>query len=277
MTKKVVLITGASNGMGYEAAKLFADKGWQVVAGARRAEKIPTHEQIMASHLDVSNSESNQAFVKTAIQQFGRIDVLINNAGYGEYGPTEEISIAAAKYQFDVNYFGAVELTNLVLPTMRQQKSGRIINISSIGGNIYSPLGAHYYATKAALQQWSDSLDSEIAQFGLRSVIIQPGGTASAWGDIAMKNAQKNLRSDSPYAPMVNGAAGLMRNLSNSSVTSQELANLFYRVASTEKPNARNFNSLGDRAVVRLAKTHPKVYQKVLQTLVNRVLKRQAK
>jgi short-subunit dehydrogenase len=115
-----------------------------------------------------------------------------------------------ARKQFETNFFGAAELTQMVLPQMRKQKSGRIINISSIGGDVYMPLGAYYHATKAALQQWSDVLDVEVKPLGIRSIIVQPGGTKSAWGDIAMDNAEKNLKANSPYKKL---ADGLIRTL----------------------------------------------------------------
>ena len=134
--QKIVIITGASNGMGYEAAKTFAQRGWQVYAGARRVEKIPTDEGIIPLKLDVTDSKSNQNFIQHIINHAGRIDVLINNAGYGEYGPAEEIPMENVRKQFETNFFGAVELTQLVLPIMRQQHFRRIVNISSIGGDV---------------------------------------------------------------------------------------------------------------------------------------------
>lgn len=191
METKVVAITGASNGMGYEAVQLFAKQGWQVFAGARRVEKIPKAPQITALKLDVTDTASNHTFVQQILEKAGRIDVLINNAGYGEFGAAEEVSLHAVRQQFEINFFGAVELTQLVLPTMHQQTSGRIINISSIVGDIYLPLGAYYNASKAALQQWSNVLDLEISPFGLRSIVVQPGDTISDWGTIAIENAQK--------------------------------------------------------------------------------------
>ena len=273
--QKVVAITGASNGMGYEAAKVFASRGWRVFAGARRVEKIPTDAGITAVKLDVTDSASNQAFIQQILQATGRIDVLVNNAGYGEYGPTEEIPLDKAKKQFDTNYFGAVELTNLVLPTMRQQAFGRIVNISSIGGNVYSPLGAHYYATKAALQQWSDSLDLEVAQFGICSVIIQPGGTQSSWGAIAFANAQKNLAPDSPYQKMVAAMSSAMGDGGKSfgGPTSHDLALDFYRAATDRKPKLRYFHSAGDRLLVHVAKAHPNLYKTGLKALMKHLLK----
>lgn len=269
--QQVVAITGASNGMGYEAAKLFANRGWKVYAGARRVEKIPTDAGITAIKLDVTDSSSNHAFIKQILDETKRIDVLINNAGYGEYGPTEEISLVNAKKQFDTNYFGAVELTNLALPTMRAQHFGRIVNISSIGGNLYTPLGAHYYATKAALQQWSDSLDSEITSFGIRSVIVQPGGTESSWSDIAFANAKKNLAPDSPYAELVNGMQALGGNRMSNGATSAQLAEDFYQAATARQPKLRYFHSLGDRAIVRLVKSHPQLYRAILNRIMKRI------
>jgi short-subunit dehydrogenase len=158
----------------------------------------------------VTDHDSNVAFIKQIMATEQGIDVLINNAGYGEYGPVEDTPLDNARRQFETNFFGAADLAQLVLPIMRAQKSGRIINISSIGGDVYMPLGAYYHATKAALQQWSDSLDIEIAPFGVRSLIIQPGGTQSAWSEIAMGNAKKNLKENSVYAVMVNNVAALL-------------------------------------------------------------------
>ncbi|MFQ7234596.1 MAG: SDR family NAD(P)-dependent oxidoreductase [Enterococcus hulanensis] len=271
--KKVVLITGASNGMGFEAAKLFAEKGYSVVAGARRMEKIPADKNISAVKLDVSDVSSNEAFVQFALQKFGRIDVLINNAGYGEYGPTEEISYSNALYQFKVNYFAAVNLAQLVLPTMRKQHSGRIVNISSTGGNGYVPLGAHYHASKAALQQWSDVLDTEVSQFGIRSVIVQPGGTQSAWSEIAMKNAKENLKPDSPYKKLVEGIGNMLNNI-NLGATSKELAEIFYQAATDAKPKFRYYYSLRDRMMVWTARNHPRITHFGMNQLVKGLLKK---
>ncbi|MDR0846203.1 MAG: SDR family NAD(P)-dependent oxidoreductase [Lactobacillales bacterium] len=267
----VVAITGASNGMGAAAAKLFASRGWQVYGGARRVEKIPTENNIVALKLDVTVSASNEKFIADILADAGRIDVLINNAGYGEYGPVEDIPLTNARTQFDTNFFGAAELTQLVLPAMRTQKSGRIINISSIGGDVYMPLGSYYHATKAALQQWSDSLDIEVEPFGIRSVVVQPGGTQSAWGEIAMANATKNLKPDSSYTGLVNQVQGMLTsNESLSGATSEALAEVFYKAATDAKPKRRYFHSIGDRLMVWVARSHPRVFKKAFLTLLKR-------
>ncbi|MDR3241472.1 MAG: SDR family NAD(P)-dependent oxidoreductase [Lactobacillaceae bacterium] len=273
--KKVVAITGASNGMGEEAVKVFAAKGWIVYGGARRVEKIPTGELIHALKLDVTDSESNHAFIHTILDEQGQIDVLINNAGYGEYGPVEDIAMNNARKQFETNFFGAAELTQLVLPTMRAQKSGRIINISSIGGDVYMPLGAYYHATKAALQQWSDSLDIEVAQFGIRSIVVQPGLTKSAWNQITMENAQKNLKPNSVYAGLVKNVAGML-NASSSikDATSLDLAKLFYVAATDAKPKRRYFNAFTDRATVHVARANPRMFKKIFMGMMNHLGRR---
>ncbi|MCL2112480.1 SDR family NAD(P)-dependent oxidoreductase [Lactococcus protaetiae] len=269
---KTIIITGASNGMGYEATKLFASKGWQVYAGARRVEKIPTGKTITALKLDVTRHESNQEFISTILKSTDHIDVLINNAGYGEYGPAEEIPMENVRKQFETNFFGAVELSQLVLPTMRTQKSGRIINISSIGGDLYMPLGSFYHATKAAMQQWSDALDTEVKAFGIRSIVIQPGGTASSWGAIAMENAEKNLKQNSPYQPLVASIRGALSGESlGTGATSLQLAELFYKAATDEKPKHRYFHSMSDRAIVHIARAHPKLFLRVLTLILNRM------
>ncbi len=270
--KKVVLITGASGGMGAAAAKLFSQKGWQVVAGARTVEKIPKDKNIQGIKLDVTVSASNQEFVAKTLKKFGRVDVLINNAGYGEYGPTEEISMADARYQFDVNYFAAVELSNLVLPTMRKQKIGRIVNISSIGGDAYTPLGAHYNGSKAALQQWSDVLDAEIRQFGLRSVIVQPGGTQTSWQKIAYDRTDKNTSDESPYKSLVDAVAAIMNGVIIAA-SADDLARVFYKAATEKKPKRRYYNSFGNRMYSWMARVFPGILGGITNTFIYKKMK----
>lgn len=274
MAEKIAVITGASNGMGYEAAKLFASKGWQVYAGARRVEKIPTESNITALKLDVTDSKSNHDFISEILEKAGKIDVLVNNAGYGEYGPTEEIPMENVRKQFETNFFGAVELTQLVLPSMRAQKFGRIVNISSIGGDLYMPLGAFYHATKAALQQWSDVLDLEVEPFGIRSVVVQPGGTQSSWATIAVENAEKNLHENSPYAALVSDVKRALAGFeTHSTATSADLARIFYKAATDIKPKRRYFNAFGDKATVYIARTMPNVLKFGLKTIMKRLEK----
>lgn len=262
--QKVVAITGASSGMGKAAAELFAQQGWIVYGGARRVERIPAATNIHPIKLDVTNSSSNQYFIETIINEQGRLDVLINDAGYGENGPVEDITMEKAHRQFDTNFFGAAELAKLALPIMRQQGHGRIVNVSSIGGDIYSPLAAYYHASKAALQQWSDTLDLEVRQFGIRSVIVQPGGTQSAWGATAMANVRKNLKTNSAYegfAEMLGNA--LSSDSKGMQATSEDLAQIIYAAGTDAKPKRRYFNSFSDHLTVITARAFPGLFRAI--------------
>lgn len=276
MTERVILITGASSGMGYAATKLFAQHGWVVYAGARRVEKIPTGRDIHPLKLDVTDADSRQTYVEAALAGSHQIDVLLNNAGYGEFGPLEEVPLEKVEKQLNTNLVGASELTKLVLPTMRQQQSGRIINNSSIGGDIYSPLGGWYYVTKHSLNVWSDVLDTEIRQFGLRSLVIEPGGTESSWADIAMKNALNNLQPGSPYTKLVKETEQALSGFLNaSSATSEDLAKVFYRAATDRHPKRRYFYAISDRLISGVARTFPGAYHKVMTVLTDHLTKSQ--
>lgn len=149
----VILITGASSGIGYQTAELLALQNNIVYGAARRLDKLNELKKynVRPLELDITNEESIKSAVKTIIKEEGRIDVLINNAGYGSYGAVEDVSIEEAKRQFDVNLFGMAQLTQLVLPYMRKQHEGRIINTSSMGGRLVSYMGAWYHATKYAV------------------------------------------------------------------------------------------------------------------------------
>jgi len=193
--------------------------------------------------------------------------VLVNNAGYGEYGPLEEVPIENAQKQFDVNLFAVGQLTQLVLPFMRHQGSGRIVNISSIGANVYSPLGGWYHATKASLNMWSDVLDAEVRKFGIRSVIVQPGLTKSEWSTIAFENARKNLLDDSPYDDVMSKVETLFGKLGKGA-TSEDLAKVFYQAATDIHPKRRYYNSVMDHGMVMIARTMPNTYRAVLHQLM---------
>lgn len=186
MEKKIIVITGASSGMGKDAALQLIEEGYTVYGAARRVDQMKELEDKggHAIAMDVTNEEQMIDAVNQIINEQGRIDVLINNAGYAIYGAVEDTTIADARRQFDVNIFGLARLTQLVLPHMRKQGSGRIINTSSMGGKIYTPLGAWYHATKHALEGWSDCLRLEVKQFGIDVVIIEPGIIKTEFGDV---------------------------------------------------------------------------------------------
>ncbi len=192
-SKKVVLVTGASSGIGEATAQTLHDAGWEVYAGARRIDRMETLEAkgVHTIKLDVTAEESMTECVATILSKEDRIDVLVNNAGYGSYGSLEDLPMEEARYQFEVNVFGLARLTQLVLPNMRERQRGKIINVSSIGGKLGEPHGCWYHATKFAVEGLSDSLRMELKQFNIDVVVIQPGAIKTEWGSIARKNMLK--------------------------------------------------------------------------------------
>jgi NAD(P)-dependent dehydrogenase (short-subunit alcohol dehydrogenase family) len=177
----VVLITGASTGIGRAVASAFAAKGFEVFGTSRhpqRTEPIPGVELIA---LDVTDSASVTAAASTVVQRAGRIDVLVNNAGFGVIGAAEESSTAQAQELFDTNYFGLVRVTNEVLPYLRAQGGGRIVNVASVLGFLPAPYAAHYAASKHAVEGYSESLDHETRAFGVRVTVVEPGYTSTSF------------------------------------------------------------------------------------------------
>ncbi len=173
-----ILITGASSGIGKATAEFFQAKGWNVVATMRNPEAgadLKALDRVLVTRLDVTDPASIEAAVSEAIATFGQIDVLVNNAGYGAYGPLEVFPMDRIRRQFDTNVVGLLEVTKAVLPHFRARKSGTIVNISSVGGKITMPLGALYHGTKFAVEGISESLHYELEAFGVKVKIIQPG------------------------------------------------------------------------------------------------------
>jgi len=183
----VALVTGASSGIGAATVSALAARGFTVYGAARRTDRIAP--PAIPITLDLTDTASIEAAVKTVLDEEGRIDVLVDNAGYGSYGAVEDVPLSEARRQFEVNLFGMARLIQLVLPTMRAQGSGRIINVSSIGGKFASAFGGWYHATKHAVEGLTDSLRQEVAPFGIQAVIIEPGAIDTEWGGIAMDTA----------------------------------------------------------------------------------------
>lgn len=211
--KKTALVTGASSGMGKVIARRLIQDGYQVYAAARSVEKMNELAQLgaRALRMDISRDEDILAAVDTIVSQTGGVDVLVNNAGFGLYGPVEEIGIDEARYQFEVNVFGAARLTQLLLPAMRARRRGYIINITSIGGKIYTPLGAWYHATKHALEGWSDCLRLEVAEYGIKVVIVEPGLIETGFGEVVSGSIVKRSASG-PYGHLVGKVANSVKN-----------------------------------------------------------------
>lgn len=183
--RKTVLITGASSGIGKATALYFQEKGWNVIATMRTPEKeeeLATLDHVLVEKLDVTDVGSISSAVKAGIETFGRINVLVNNAGYGAYGPLEAFPRENIVRQFNTNVIGLLDVTKAILPHFRKQKNGTVVNISSIGGKMTFPLGALYHGTKFAVEGISEALNYELEQIGCKVKIVEPGAIATDFG-----------------------------------------------------------------------------------------------
>lgn len=199
-TPKVILITGTAYGIGRSTAEYLLDKGHIVFGGDILVEENLYLNDIggIALEMDVTNQEHIDKAVQQIINEHGRIDVLVNNAGLGVYGAIEEVTMEDAYYQYDVNLFGLARVTKSVLPHMRKQKSGTIINISSVLGETYGPLAGWYLSSKHALEGWSDALRVELKEFDIDVVIVQPGAINTNFFNVSRSYLDK-YKQDSNY------------------------------------------------------------------------------
>ena len=239
---QTVLVTGASSGMGKDFALTLAQQGYRVYAAARRLEKMEHMKTagVTPLKMDITKDEDIQAVVKTIADDAGGVDILINNAGFGMYGAVEDTSIDDARYQFEVNLFGLARLTQLVLPSMRDKGAGKIINISSIGGKIYTPLGAWYHATKHGLEGWSDSLRLETAQFGIDVVIVEPGAIKTEFGDV-MGGPMMERSGKTAYAKLAKGLSKALKQANEGSGGSEPkvITDLILKAVKSDKSKTR--------------------------------------
>ena len=242
MKSKVVLITGASSGIGYEAAQRMARRGCKVYAAARRVELMEPlrKEGIVPVRLDVCNQESMRQCVDTVVQAEGRIDVLVNNAGYGYFGAVEMVSDAEARRQLEVNVFGLASMCRLVIPVMRRQGAGRIVNTSSIAGLTVFPFGGWYHVSKYSVEALSDALRMELKPFGIEVSMIEPGGIRTDWGIIAARHLRESSQG-TPYEPVALAEADLMhKGYSGTFLTDPGVvARAMSRAALAKRPRAR--------------------------------------
>lgn len=251
--KKVVLITGASSGIGKESARMLAQAGHIVYAAARRTEKMQelTQYGVQLLPMDVTIDESMVKGVSTILGKENRIDVLVNNAGYGSYGALEDVPISEARTQFEVNIFGLARLTQLVLLGMREQGSGRIINISSIGGKFGEPHGAWYHATKFAVEGLSDSLRMELKQFGIDVVIIQPGAIITEWNQIAREHLQQ-VSGGTAYKSLADKHVKMFATADKQGSKPEVVAKVIAKAATVKKPCTRYATGGGAKLILFL-------------------------
>ncbi len=203
--KKVILITGASSGMGKETAKKLIQQGHIVYTVARRIDQMQDLKEMggFPLQMDVTNEVDIENVINTIIQKEQKIDVLWNNAGYGLYGSIEDVSLSEARKQMEVNVFGMAAVTQKVVPYMRKAKGGLIINTSSMGGKMYFPMGAWYHASKHAVEGLSDCLRLELKPFSIKVVVLEPGFIATEFGSVLIDNFSK-ISKQSAYINMMN-------------------------------------------------------------------------
>lgn len=239
---KVALITGASSGIGAMTAKELAKCGYTVYAAARRVDKMNELKKdgIRPVSLDLTNEDSIVQCVQGILKETGRIDVLVNNAGYGSYGAIEDVPMEEARRQFDVNLFGMARLIQLVTPVMRENHYGKIVNISSMGGKIWTKFGGWYHATKFAVEGFSDCLRMELAPFGIDVVVVEPGGIKTDWGVIAANHLKETARGGA-YEQYANQATeGMIKNYSGSMLTKPEkIARTIRKAVTKNRPRTR--------------------------------------
>jgi NAD(P)-dependent dehydrogenase (short-subunit alcohol dehydrogenase family) len=270
-TTRVALVTGGSSGIGEATARQLHEAGFTVYAVARRVDRMDDLRAagVHTFAMDVTDDASMTAGVQRIIDEQGRVDVLINNAGYGSYGAVEDVPIEEARRQFDVNVFGLARLVQLVTPRMRDQRSGRIINISSIGGKFYEPFGAWYHATKFAVEGFSDSLRMELKPFGIEVVLIEPGPIATEWNEIA-RDSLLERSGDTAYGIYAKRAHRVLTEFDKPSRASKPgtVARKIVRAATTRNPAARYPVGKGARAITLSRDLTPdRVYDQVVSRI----------
>lgn len=250
-TKKVILVTGASSGMGKLSAQDLIKAGHTVYAVARSVDKMKDLEA-MGGHvmkMDVTNEEDIERVVAKVIEEQGRIDVLWNNAGYGLYGPVEDLSMEKAQQQFEVNVYGVARLTKKVLPYMRRQKDGLIINTSSMGGKIYTPLGAWYHASKHAIEGFSDCLRMEVKEFGIKVVVLEPGMINTGFNATVGQNFSYESKNGA-YSRLVNGYIKAMENNPTPGSSPEVISRTVLKIINARNPKTRYLVGRGGKLLV---------------------------
>lgn len=244
--QNTILITGASSGIGKATAKLFQAKGWNVIATMRTPEKeieLNQLDNVLVTKLDVLDLDSINNSIKEGVEKFGKIDVLLNNAGYGAYGTLESFPRENITRQFNTNVIGLLDITRAILPHMRSQASGTIINISSIGGKMTFPLGSLYHGTKFAVEGISEALSFELESIGLKVKIIEPGMIKTDFSGRSFDFQNKDGLTE--YQPIVNA---VMQGFSQSAENASEpelVANVIFEAA-TDQGNTLRYRAGAD-------------------------------
>jgi short-subunit dehydrogenase len=257
LAEKVVLITGASTGIGAAFAELLAQRfpGIRLVIAARNADKLTlvadlclkAGAEVLAVPTDLAQTEQAAALAKATLDRFGRLDVLVNNAGYGQMGPIELIPATATQHQFEVNLLGPLALTRAFIPVMRNQGGGRIINISSLGGRIAFPFGGLYSASKFALESISDVLRMELEPFNIQVSVIEPGPVSTNFFEVVAKQIESTIEDaqNSPYRAAFKKLESLEQQTSRNAWTSEQVAEVILKAMAARRPRPRYVAATG--------------------------------
>lgn len=271
MERQIALVTGASSGIGEQTALELLRRGFTVYGAARRVNRMSALVDAggHAIAMDVTDDASVRAAVDRIIAEQGRIDVLVNNAGYGSYGALEDVPIDEARRQFEVNLFGLARITQLVLPGMRERRSGTILNISSIGGRIYEPLGSWYHATKFAVEGLSDSLRIELEPHGIRVVVVQPGAIRTEWNGISRRSAVERSGSTA-YAAQARALVRTLEAADRSSAATEPhvVATTIANAVTARRPRTRYATPFSAKFMVGLRRVLP---DRVFDLVIRRV------
>lgn len=244
---QVVIVTGASAGIGMATSLLLAGNGMKVVLAARREDRLDDLRRRIESEggtalavaADINSDVDRRRLVSLSLDAFGRVDSLVNNAGYGKRGPIELISIQDIKANFETNFFSLIALTQLVIPLMRKRRSGRIVNISSVAGRIARPLSSVYDSTKHALEAVNDGLRGELAPFGVRVILIEPGFIVTEFQDVADRVSSNVVKEAGPYAPFFRAMAKGFGRAKRMAGQPEEIAALVLKALTSSNPRPR--------------------------------------
>lgn len=237
---KTILITGTSSGLGRATAKLFHRHGWNVIATMRSPEQeteLTKLDNLLVTRLDVQDAASIRSAIDAGLEKFGRIDALVNNAGYGAYGPLEVTPFEKIRRQFDVNVLGLFAVTQAMLPHFRANRSGTIVNISSIGGRMAFPFGSLYHGTKFAVEGLSEALQYELAPLGIAVKLIEPGGIKTDFGGRSFDFT--NDESITEYQPLIQSLFRFFGPMMENASEPELIADVIYGATTDETHRLR--------------------------------------
>lgn len=277
-SNKVAVVTGSSTGIGFETALLLARSGFHTYASMRDLKKSKNIAEIAKTEnlpltvvqLDVKDDTSVKGAIGKIIAESKRIDVLVNNAGYGLFSPLEDVTLDQVKEQFETNFFGAIRVIHEVIPTMRRQRNGTIVNVSSLVGRIGLPVSSAYVATKLALEGLSESMRYELNEFGINIILIEPGVIKTSFIE-NLKTADTTLKSESPYADFVDRTSKEFEKMMDNSSSPNLVAEAILHAITSKEPKIRYVVGDNAESMMKIRKNSSDkefenwVYENVLQ------------